>query len=343
MPAFPPAGLLFVGADVAAHTARIRWVTLTTESAQGFSIPLTAQGFTDLKARLLALLPRPEAIHVSLEACGSYHIRLAHFLHEQGFAVSVLNALCVRRFAEGERQLDKTDDLDALTLARYGLQKRPALWTPPPPIHEELFQRLMQRQTLVKLHAQAANRSQAWPYRIRAIEAVQLRHKALCTLLKRQIRSIERELQVILTQEPAWAQNAAFITSIPGVGLVTAAWLLMLTTNFTACTSPKQLAAFVDLVPRQRQSGTSLNTQRSIGHVGHDDIRQHLFIVTLACLRYNSVIRAYYDQVKTRRHRHKLACIAAIHKLLNLIWAVVHNQTYFNPDLARQRPKRADQ
>jgi transposase len=290
----------------------------------------------------LALCPQAGAIHVTLEACGSYYIHLAYFLYEQGFAVSVLNALYVRRFAEGERQLDKTDDLDALTLARYGLHKHPALWSPPPSIHEELFQRLMQRQSLVKLHTQAANRSQTWPYRIRAIQTVQLRHQALCTLLKRQIRAIERELQAVLAQEPTWAQNAAFITSIPGVGLVTAAWLLMLTTNFTTCTSPKQLAAFIGLVPRQRQSGTYLNTHRSIGHVGHDDIRQHLFIVTLACLRYNPVIRAYYDQVKARRHRHKLACIAATHKLLNLIWAVVHHQTYFNPDLARQRRKRID-
>jgi hypothetical protein len=43
MPALPSAGLLFVGADVAAHAARIRWVTPLAESAQGFSISLTAQ------------------------------------------------------------------------------------------------------------------------------------------------------------------------------------------------------------------------------------------------------------------------------------------------------------
>jgi hypothetical protein len=106
----------------------------------------------------------------------------------------------------------------------------------------------------------------------------------------------------------------------------------MLTNNFSACDSASQLAAFIGLVPYRRQSGTSLNTYLSIGHVGHDDVRHHLYSATLSALRYNPVIKAYYDQVKARRKSHRLATIAAARKLIHLIWAIAQSDQPFDPD-----------
>ena len=323
---------LLVGIDVAARNVRVRWITPTGSTGDGLTIPYSDDGLQRLKEHLLGLCPQPARVHITMETTGSLYLRLAHFLHAQGFAVSVVNALRIRRFADTFLQLDKTDDLDALTLARFGAALHPALWTPPSPVHEELFQRIVQRATLVRLHAQILNRRTALTFRIHQLDPVQQRQEELRKLLRRQIRAIEAELARVIAREPDWQATATRITSIPGVGLVTAAWLMMLTHNFTACDSPKQLAAFIGLVPRRRQSGESLNSYRSVGHVGHDDIRQHLFIVTLSCLRYNPRIRAYYDRIKQRRGKHKLACIAAAHKLLNLIWAVVKHQTPFDPN-----------
>jgi transposase len=242
----------------------------------------------ELRKCLLGLSPEAEGIHITMEASGSYYVQLAHYLHANSFAVSVVNAMRVRRFGELYCQLDKTDDLDALTLARFGASLRPQPWAPPPPIYEEIFQRIVQRGALVRIHAQTANRRHALNYRIAHIQSVRTRQEELHKLLRRQIKGIDRELARVIAQDADWQVTAERITSIPGVGLVTAAWLMMLTNNFTTCDSPKELAAFIGLIPRRRQSGESLNTYRSVGHVGHDDIRQHLFVVTMSCLRYKA-------------------------------------------------------
>jgi transposase len=335
----PSTFVLQVGIDVSAQKASVAWVTSDTQSEQAFDIPLTPVGMAGLRQRLLTLAPDPVTIHVTMEVTGNYHIHLAHFLHGQGFAVSVVNPVQARRYAEVFLQREKTDALDALTLARMGQQVELKLWTPPPPIYEELQQRVLQRAALVKLHALAVNRQKSRQYRIASIESVDARSKELMLLLKRHIGQIEKEFEVVLKQDPDWAATAKRITTIPGVGIATATWLIMLTLNFTTCDSAKQLASFIGLVPHRRQSGTSLNTFVSIGHVGHDDVRHHLYVATMSALRYNPLIKAYYDQVKARRKSHRLACIAAARKLIHMIWAIAKSDSAFDSDYASKNSK----
>ncbi len=324
--------LLFIGIDVASKSAQVRWLTATGVSAEGMSIAQTPDGHTALCAQLLKLCPQPSQVHVTIEATGSLYVHLAHALHAAGFAVSVINALRVRRFAETWLQLDKTDDLDALIMARFGLAIRPALWTPPSEIYETLFQLIIQRRNLVRMHAQTVNRQHALKQRIHTVAGVETRQDALHKFIKAQIHQIEREIAKTIKADPAWQATLTHITSIPGVGLSTAAWLMMLTHNFTTCQNAKQLAAYIGLIPRRRQSGSTLNTYRSVGHVGQDDARQHLYNATLCCLRYNPRIRAYYDHIKHKRHKHKIAAVAATHKLLDIIFAVATSDQDYDPD-----------
>lgn len=321
--------LLFVGIDVAARTARVRWVKNTGECGDGFSIAQTPDSWMTLREELLALCTSATRIHVSLEATGSYYVKLAHFLYEHQMAVSVLNALRVKRFAEVYLQLDKTDDIDALTLAKFGAALRPPVWSPPPLIYEELFQRLVQRETLNRMLVQTVNRQKALEQRIFQVANVQERQEHFRKTLRQQIKAIDRELERVIIQDPIWAATAQRITSIPGVGIVTAVWLMMLTKNFTTCDSGEQLAAFVGLVPRRRQSGETLDSYRSVGHVGHDNIRQHLFVATMSALRYNPTIRVYYDRIKQRKGKHKLACVAATRKLIHIIFAIAKSDQPF--------------
>ena len=188
------------------------------------------------------------------------------------------------------------------------------------------------------------NKQKSRAYRVSALEPVDARSKELLLLLKRHIDQIEKEMDTILKQDSVWAATSKRIVTIPGVGITTAAWLMMLTRNFSTCETPDQLASFLGLVPHQRQSGTSLNTYTSIGHVGHDDVRQHLYSATMSCLRYNPFIRAYYDQVRAKRKGHRLACVAATRKLVTLIWAVAKGDKPFDLDyaMARIRPGKAD-
>ena len=85
-------------------------------------------------AHLFELLGPPEGCLLALEATGHYWRNLFVALLAKGYAVAVLNPLRTRRFAEEELQRTKTDAIDALGIARFAAQKRPA----PTPVAEEV-------------------------------------------------------------------------------------------------------------------------------------------------------------------------------------------------------------
>ncbi|MBE2196656.1 MAG: transposase, partial [Anaerolinea sp.] len=56
---------------------------------------------------------------------------------------------------------------------------------------------------------------------------------------------MEREIAGVVKGDPEWHATARRITSIPGVGVTTAAWLIWLTQDFSTCRNAKELCAFV--------------------------------------------------------------------------------------------------
>ena len=80
-------------------------------------------------AKLLAALGSPENTLVAMEATGHYWQNLFAALAAAGFAVALLNPLRTARFAGEDLRRTKTDAIDALGIARFAQQKRPAATT----------------------------------------------------------------------------------------------------------------------------------------------------------------------------------------------------------------------
>jgi transposase len=75
---------------------------------------------------LRGLIGDPGDCLVAMEASGHYWRNLFAWLVIEGFSVAVINPVRTRRFAEEELQRTKTDKVDALGIARFASQKRPA-------------------------------------------------------------------------------------------------------------------------------------------------------------------------------------------------------------------------
>jgi len=191
-------------------------------------------------------------------------------------------------------QRAKTAAIDARTLARLAATLQPAPWTPPPAIYTELQQRLTQRDALLNLRQQVRNQRHALGYLPVVVEAVRARMDDLIATFDAQIVAIEREIAQVLPQNAAWAASAALVVSIAGVGLLTAAWLLVATLNFTSCASPEAATAYAGLAPNPKESGTSVRGRERIGHGGNKRLRTALYLATLSAARYNPLIKAFY-------------------------------------------------
>ena len=148
--------------------------------------------------------------------------------------------------------------------------------------------------------------------------------------LDSRIATLEDELATVL-RDGAWATSAGLLATITGIGLVTSAWLLVATLNFTSCTSGEQAAAYAGLVPLAHESGTSVRGRAQIGHGGHARLRTALYLATLSAARFNPVIRTQYERLRAAGKPPKVARCAAARKLLHLAFAVVTKKRPFDP------------
>lgn len=324
---------LYVGVDIAAKSFTATWAADPAAAPKASSFEQTEVGFAAFQQQLAATEVAPEATLVVLEATGSYWIGLAVALHQARYTVSVLNPAQVALFARSLPRRAKTDALDALVLLRFAAERQPPPWSPPEQVYHELRQRLVVRDGLLQMRTQARNQRHAvqqWPVRIAsALETLD----TVIAELDEQVRSLEREIGEVL-RDGAWAASAALLLATPGLGLVTTAWLLVGTLNFTCAQSPEQLSAYAGLAPLAHQSGSSVRGRAQIGHGGNGRLRTALYMATLSAARYNPSIKLFYTRLRAAGKPMKVARCAAARKLLTLAWALVKkNEPYRAPAL----------
>ncbi|MCU0822632.1 MAG: transposase, partial [Spirochaetes bacterium] len=98
---------------------------------------------------------------ITMEATGTYHLRVATFLHEKGFYVSVVNPLIIKRYSEMKMLRAKTDPVDARLIAEYGYEQKPAIFKPKMPECQELLDLLKTIDGFYQIKTQNRNRLEA--------------------------------------------------------------------------------------------------------------------------------------------------------------------------------------
>jgi transposase len=326
---------LYVGADIAAETVALHWQHPQTGKETSVEIKQRRCDYQKVSKRLQKLAA-PEQILIVMEATGNYWLALAFFLHAAGFCVSVINPARGRHFARMQLKRAKTDAIDAQLLCQFAQMVSPELWTPPPTICHQLQQRLSLRDDFVKTRTQHRNRLHALRHNPHA-------ERTLVRRLEKQIKSLDKEI-VQLTQEitdllkgdHSWASAAQRLLSIPGIGIINAAWLLCATHAFARCETPAQAAAFAGLAPHASESGKRRGKRKTGG--GHADLRKNLYMAAGSALQHNPPLRALYKRHLKRGKIKNVARVAVARKLVHIAWACVVKERDFDPNF-RQLPK----
>jgi transposase len=328
----------FVGIDIAATSASVACATDPRTVASAFTIAQTPTGFADLQARLARRgIPRERTL-VVLEATNTYWMPLALQLHDAGYAVSVINPAQAHQFAKALLKRAKTDAIDAQTLAQLAATLQPKPWTPPPAIYEELRQRLQQREDLLRALTQERNRLDALRHRPTVIASVRERSERWIAWCEAEVATLDTELTALLDQAGEWQAAAERLRSVPGIGPITAGWLLVETLAFTTCATPQQAAAFAGSAPHPYESGTSIRRRGRIGQGGNAALRRALYMASVSAGRHNPHIRAFYERLRAAGKPVKVARCAAARKLLHLCWAVVTRDVNYDPLYGTRTP-----
>lgn len=290
----------------------------------------TANGFNKIMAWVEKHQCALSQTLVAIEATSIYHESLAMALADAGLQVSVVNPARVRSFAQGLSILHKTDQVDSVVLAKFVALARPEKWTPPSHDARQLNGLLARRETLAADLRREQNRMEkmlsiATPVEIRAsIER-------MTTFIEQEIAQLDQQINDHIDQHPKLKNDQKLLTSIPAIGKRTSLMMLnLLQMHHFDCAS--QMAAYVGLVPIQRQSGTSLKGQAHLSKAGSAKVRSGLYMAAVVAIQYNPHIKATYQRLLLRGKTKMSALGAAMRKLVHLCFGVIKNQTAYQAD-----------
>jgi len=266
---------------------------------------------------------------VCMEATGSYHEALTHFLYEHGFEVSVVNPRRIKAYRESQMVRNKTDKTDALLIEDFCRTQWPKLrlWEPPAP--EVVALREMERRVdaLHKMRTMEINRLKADDLTPRVAASIQ----AHIAYIEEEIRELEKAIQEHLDGHSKLKAEKQTLTSITGIGPKTVAVLMGEVGDIHRFTRATELTAYVGVSPQVLRSGATVRGRPGISKMGNARVRKALYFPTLTAMRHNPVIREFSERLLARGKPMKVVIIASMRKLLHIIFGVWKSGQPFDP------------
>ena len=254
---------------------------------------------------------------VIYEPTGAYHGEFERALHAAGLPLVKVNPYQARRFAQAAGLLAKTDALDARCLAMMGqaltLRRTQAYSAR----QAELKELGVAREALMKDRVAALNR------RARLRQGLPKRqNEARLRQVDRQLRALDIHIGHLVESDPPLSRRCTILTSIPGVGPITARGLLSEMPELGSLDA-KSAASLAGLAPMTRQSGQWRG--RAYVHGGRRRVRRMMYRVrrmmymaALAAMRCNPDLGRKYRQLRAVGKPPKVAITAIMRKLIVL-------------------------
>ena len=258
-----------------------------------------------------------------MEATGYYHVRLAYFLLENGFKVSVVNPLKIKRYIQMELSKIKTDKSDSKMIQLYGKERLPKLWYGQSKTQQESLQLSRLLSVYVKQSTQIKNK-------LHGESVLGNPSKDVVRSLNRQLKSLKKEIEILELKleknvKSEYQESLTLLKSIPGIGNKTALMLLVFTDGFNRFESSKELCSYAGITPIIRQSGSSVKGRPKISKMGNPKLRNLLFMCSFNACKYNRACKALFDRIVAKGKSKKLALIAVCNKLLKQAFSIVKN------------------
>jgi transposase len=303
-----------VGLDVAKATLDL---ACSTTPAARWQTTNDEAGWAALVAHVRTLEPAV----VVVEATGGYETGAASALSTAGLPVAIVNPRQVRDFAKALGLLEKTDAIDAAVLAAFAARIRPTPRPLPDDLQADLHALVTRRRQLVEMLTAERNRV---PLARGAVRKNLLAH---IVWLEKQLGKTDRELRTRIEASPLWRVRDQLLQSVPGIGPTTSACLLAALPELGTLTH-RQISKLVGVAPLPDDSGTHRGYRRIQG--GRSAVRTALYMATVTAITHNPTIRASYRRWRAAGKLPKVALVAAMHKLLIHLNAILKQQTLWH-------------
>ena len=262
-----------------------------------------------------------------LEHTGIYNNPLLEYFEKNKCNVWLESAIHIKQSSGLMR--GKNDKIDSYRIALFAYRNRESakLWQPKREvikrlkslsgIRSRLLQAKVQLETALKEGKKFTGK------------AAQKLYESCCkhslAALKKDISCTEEQIDKIISEDERLKELFTLITSVPGVGVVTATEVIVSTNEFKDIREAKKYACYSGVAPFGYSSGSSIRGKAKVSKMANKHVKKLLQLAAMAATNHDKELKAYFER-KVTEGKNKMAVLNAVrNKLIHRIFACIRN------------------
>ena len=325
----------YLGMDVSKLWVDISLVSILNHKKQ----PILTERFDNSAAGMKTMGKWLKKQHVSfdensllvIENTGVYHRRVWEYCSAEGLPLYIGNAANMKwsfGIARG-----KNDKIDSQRLCSYAVKNADELKTTP--ILNPVFLNLKDLMTARSRLLAQKNSMKVYLGELKLTNSKETQlimeqaHKAAMEGIKESIKIVEKQIHQIIQDDESIRKNYELLISVPGIGHLTAAYIICCTNNFIRKITGKELASYAGVAPFGNKSGTSIKGRDKVHKMANKDLKKLLHMGAVSAITHYPEFKDYYER-KVKEGKHEQSVINAIKSKIALrAVAVINNQAKY--------------
>lgn len=293
-------------------------------------------GFQSLVEWTNSLMDNQIPVRYVMEATGVYHQKFAYYLSDNSHEASIVLPNKISNYIRTLELKTITDKSCSQAIAQFGLERRLDIWRRPKAVYKELQQLTRERDQIVQERSIIKNQIHAENAEADPNQKSMDRMESRIRFLNSQEKEIKQDIADIINANPHLKHIIERITSIPGVGELTAVTVLGETNGFELIRNKSQLASYAGLDVKEKQSGTSIKGKPRISKKGNRNLRKAMHLPALTAIKWDDNFRDVYARLVSKHGIKMKALVCIQRKLLELIYILFKNETLYDKDYANK-------
>lgn len=267
---------------------------------------------------------------ICLEHTGIYGKLIIKNLFVFGFSLWAEMSLKIIRSIGVQR--GKNDKVDAERIAYYAMKNvdEAVLYRAPSESVEKIRKLLSLRDKLITIKAGLLKNLKELKCFDKVLAKLSSQsHKNTIKGIDKDLKNIELKLDELVKTDENLNEIYKQATSVPGVGRITALFLIVFTDEFTMYSTPRQLACYCGVVPFEYTSGKSVKGRPRVHYMANKKMKKQLHMCALSAVTYDPEMKAYYER-KVAEGKSKMLVINNVrNKLVHRVCACIRENRIF--------------
>ena len=263
-----------------------------------------------------------------MEATGLYCFPLTRFLAANSIDIWIEHAAQIKKATALAR--GKNDKVDSQRIVLYAIKniERLRLWRPMNATLEKIKHMASLRNRLVETKKKLVTPIKEFEDMGNTAMAKLLTKtiKSSLAAIDKDLKNIEAKIIDIVNEDEKLKLLYKLVTSVVGIGFVTAINLLVHTNGFTILKDARKLACYCGVAPFEYSSGSSVRGKTKVHYMANKKLKCNLHMASLTAVKLDADLKAYYER-KVAEGKNKMSVLNAVkNKLLARVVAVVNKQ-----------------